>query len=61
MYPMDAAAETAASPMAFRNSGVKAGDGASSNSFWFRLYIRAIFNRTITSNMLGLLLKVNMK
>lgn len=34
---MDAAAATAASPMAFRNSDVNAGEGASSNNFWFLL------------------------
>jgi hypothetical protein len=58
---MDAAAATAASPMAFRNSGVKAGDGASSNSFWLRLYTMGIFNKTYIFNTLGLLLKVNVK
>jgi hypothetical protein len=35
---MEAAAATAASPMAFLNSGVKAGEGASSSSFWFLLW-----------------------
>ena len=34
---MDAAAATAASPMAFRNSGASAGEGASSSNFWLRL------------------------
>lgn len=41
---MDAAAATAASPMAFRNSGVNAGEGASSRSFWLRLCMS--FNST---------------
>ena len=39
MYPIDFAAAVAASPIALRTSGVSAGDGASSSSFWLRRWI----------------------